>query len=27
VRKLLKSSSVIYDIKHVFGRQQVDGRL
>jgi UDP-N-acetyl-D-glucosamine/UDP-N-acetyl-D-galactosamine dehydrogenase len=27
VRKLLKSSSVIYDIKHVFARQQVDGRL
>ena len=27
VRKLLKPKSVIYDIKHVFGRNQVDGRL
>ncbi len=27
VRKLLKPTSVIYDIKHVFKRSQVDGRL
>jgi UDP-N-acetyl-D-glucosamine/UDP-N-acetyl-D-galactosamine dehydrogenase len=27
VRKLLKPKSVIYDIKHVFRRNQVDGRL
>jgi UDP-N-acetyl-D-glucosamine/UDP-N-acetyl-D-galactosamine dehydrogenase len=27
VRKLLKPKSVIYDIKHVFRRDQVDGRL
>jgi UDP-N-acetyl-D-galactosamine dehydrogenase len=27
VRKLLKPKSVIYDIKHVFKRNQVDGRL
>jgi UDP-N-acetyl-D-glucosamine/UDP-N-acetyl-D-galactosamine dehydrogenase len=27
VRKLLKTKSVIYDIKHVFTRDQVDGRL
>ncbi len=27
VRKLLKPSSVIYDIKHVFPRAEVDGRL
>jgi UDP-N-acetyl-D-glucosamine/UDP-N-acetyl-D-galactosamine dehydrogenase len=27
VRKLLKPTSVVYDIKHVFKRNQVDGRL
>jgi UDP-N-acetyl-D-galactosamine dehydrogenase len=27
VRKLLKPTSVVYDIKHLFGRHQVDGRL
>ena len=27
VRKLLKPKGVIYDIKHVFGRDEVDGRL
>lgn len=27
IRKLLKSTSVVYDIKHVFARDEVDGRL
>jgi UDP-N-acetyl-D-glucosamine/UDP-N-acetyl-D-galactosamine dehydrogenase len=27
IRRLLKPASVIYDIKHLFGRRQVDGRL
>ena len=27
VRKLLKPASVIYDIKHIFPRADVDGRL
>ena len=27
VRKLLKPTNVIYDIKYVFKRAQVDGRL
>jgi UDP-N-acetyl-D-galactosamine dehydrogenase len=27
VRRLLKPTSVVYDIKHLFGRNEVDGRL
>jgi UDP-N-acetyl-D-galactosamine dehydrogenase len=27
IRKLLKPTSVIYDIKHLFGRNEADGRL